>query len=431
MATKTRTALNVKLYRSDLPIVEEGAATTVQAAAEAGGGVLRCFPSFVGRKFCLPGKNLELVDADYFPEGPNGWAIDERWNGSAILADTGNGIHGEGLCHFHHPEGFLIPMDAAVHGAPDFMVGPLYRTLGGTGFYNKEFDNLYPLGHHMHPWKPEAYNFNAWRNKRYTNDCHTSVGLMEYYTEEMLADAVRDFIAGKDNHIRSHARNLLIRMGTGFFTPTRILHGPAAVNTEEPQRDRDDFRFYQSHVLCPGGQVFLGQDLLFRHLPEGLEGEDRVQRLVSDIDLPRNKDPFIVEKHFLLPVVDQEVSHGGFHDEWRVYGKPNGDELFSLRQFELAPGAETVLTAPAALCIFHFSHGKGKLGKHDVEVKSGIRLGEPLYDEFVIPYGAAKAAGGVKLVNTSKTEPLVGTRCWGPEAWGHKMPKAPFETWPR
>ncbi|MCC7156465.1 MAG: hypothetical protein IT161_17950 [Bryobacterales bacterium] len=429
MSTRTRTALQVKLYRSDLPIIEDGAAESVQAAAEAGGGVLRCFPSFVGRKFCLPGKNLELVDSDYFPEGPHGWAIDERWNGSAILADTGNGIHGEGLCHFHHPDGFLIPMDAAVHGAPAFMVGPLYRTLGGTGFYNKEFDNLYPLGHHMHPWKPEAYNFNPWRNKRYRNDCHTSVGLMHYMTEEMLAVAVRDFIAGKDNHLRSHARNLLIRMGTGFFTPTRILHGPAAVNTEEPQRDRDDFRFYQSHVLCPDGEVFLGQELLFRHLPEGLEGEDRVQRLVADIDLRRNKDPHIVEKHLLLPVVDREASQGGFHDEWRVYGRPNGDEMFSLRQFELAPRGETVLTGPAALCIIHFSHGKGKIGNHAVEVKSGIRLGEPLNDEFVIPYEAAKNGSAVKLINTSDTEPLVGTRCWGPEAWGHKMPKAPFETW--
>ena len=41
-------------------------------------------------------------------------------------------------------------------------------------------------------------------------------------------------------------------------------------------------------------------------------------------------------------MVDAESSVGGFHDEWRVYGKPNGDELFSLRQFELAPGAEVV-----------------------------------------------------------------------------------------
>ena len=71
----------------------------------------------------------------------------------------------------------------------------------------------------------------------------------------------------------------------------------------------------------------------------------------------------------------------------------NGDELFSLRQFELAPGAETVLTGPAALCIIHFSHGKGTIAGQKVEVKSGIRLGEPLDDEFVIPYAAAKAAG--------------------------------------
>src|SRR3569623_2821527 len=103
-------ALNVKLYRSNLSIAEEGAASGVQAAAQAGGGVLRCFPSFVGRKFCLPGKNLELVDEDYFPEGPHGWAIAARWNGSAILADPGNGIHGAGLCHFPHPDGHLLPM---------------------------------------------------------------------------------------------------------------------------------------------------------------------------------------------------------------------------------------------------------------------------------------------------------------------------------
>ena len=390
-------SLNVKLYRSDLSIVEDGAAAGVQAATEAGGGVLRCFPSFVGRKFCLPGKNLELIDEDYFPEGRTGWSNRRKmeWQRDPHGRHRKRYSRRRPACHFHHPDGHLIPMDAAVHGAPDFMVGPLYRTLAGTGFYNKEFDNLYPLGHHMHPWKPEAYNFNAWRNKRYKNDWHTSVGLMEYVTEDMMGDFVRDFIAGKDNHIRSHARNLLIRMGTGFLTPTRILHGPAAVNTEEPQRDRDDFRFYQSHVLCPEGEVFLGQELLFRHLPEGLEGEDRVQRLVSDVDMTRNKDPFIVEKHLLMPVVDQEASQGGFHDEWRVYGKPNGDELFSLRQFELAPGAETVLNGPAALCIIHFSHGQGTIGKHKVEVKSGIRLGEPLDDEFVIPYSAAKTAATV------------------------------------
>ena len=43
--------------------------------------------------------------------------------------------------------------------------------------------------------------------------------------------------------------------------------------------------------------------------------------------------------------------------------------------------------------------------------------------------GGRGKVGGVKLVNTSDKEPLVGTRCWGPEAWGHNMPQAPFELW--
>ena len=413
-----------KLYRSTLPIMAGDAASPIQTALQAGGGVLRCFPSFVGRKFCLPGQNLELAKEDYFPEGQGGYAIDERWYGSWILADTGNGVHGEGMCHFHHPDGYLIPMDAAVLQAPELMVGPMFRTLRGVGFYNKEFDNLWPLGHHMHPWKPEAYNFNKWRNKRYKNDCHTSVGLLPDVTPDELAQCIRDFIAGKDNHIRSRARHFLVRMETGYFTPTRILHGPAAVNTEEPQADLDDFRFYQSHVLCPEGEVGLGPELLFRHLPEGLDGEARVQRLVSDLDLAANQDPNIVEKHLLPPVV--AIDENGFHDEWRVYGKPHGDELFSLRQFELAPGKETTLTAPGGLCIIHFVNGQGRIGNHEVSVKSGIRLGEALNDEFVIPYESSKT--GIKLVNTGK-EPLVGTRCWGPEVWGHLLPKAPFETW--
>ena len=33
-----RSPLNVKLYRSNLPIVEDGAGSSVQEAAEAGGG---------------------------------------------------------------------------------------------------------------------------------------------------------------------------------------------------------------------------------------------------------------------------------------------------------------------------------------------------------------------------------------------------------
>ena len=52
---------------------------------------------------------------------------------------------------------------------------------------------------------------------------------------------------------------------------------------------------------------------MFRPLPEGREGEDRGERLVSDIDIPRNQHPVTVEKHQLMPVVDEFVIGRGFH----------------------------------------------------------------------------------------------------------------------
>ena len=267
--------LDVHLYRSTLNILAEGAAQAVQAAAEAGGGVLRCFPSFVGRKFCLPGKNLELVDEDYFPEGPGRLGDRrtverQRHPGRYRQRDPRRGaVPLPSPRRLPDPDGCRRSRGAGLHGGAD-VPDP-----GRHGVLQQGVRQPVPSRPPQHPWKPEAYNFNAWRNKRYKQRLpHVGRAAELRSPRRCWLKAVRDFIAGKDNHIRSHARNLLVRMGTGFFTPTRILHGPAAVNTEEPQRDRDDFRFYQSHVLCPDGEVFLGQELLFRHLPEGLDGED-------------------------------------------------------------------------------------------------------------------------------------------------------------
>ena len=137
--------------------------------------------------------------------------------------------------------------------------------------------------------------------------------------------------------------------GHGFFTPTRILHGPAAVNTEEPQRDRDDFRFYQSHVLVRTARCSSGRSCSSAICPKDSKARIACSAWYPTSICHETRIPTSWRSTCCCPVVDPEVSQGGFHDEWRVYGKPNGDELFSLRQFELAPGAETMLTGPAAL----------------------------------------------------------------------------------
>jgi hypothetical protein len=250
-------------------------------------------------------------------------------------------------------------MDAAVHGAPAFMVGPMYRTLGGTGFYNKEFDNLYPLGHHMHPVEARGVQLQR---------------LAQQALQERLPHLDRpDALLRRGDAGRFHPR-LYRRPGQPPSQPCaqpadpdgdRVLHPdphPARAGRGEHGRAAAGPRrlpLLPEPRALPGWRgVPRARTCCSATCPKGSKARIACSDLVSDIDMARNKDPYIVEKHMLLPVVDREVSQGGFHDEWRVYGKPNGDEFFSLRQFELAPGAETVLTGPASLCIIHFSHGR-------------------------------------------------------------------------
>ena len=49
--------------------------------------------------------------------------------------------------------------------------------------------------------------------------------------------------------------------------------------------------------------------------------------------------------------------------------------------------------------------GHGKMGKWDIETPTLIRYGELTSDEFFVTEKAAKK--GVRIINTSKTEPMV------------------------
>jgi len=57
--------------------------------------------------------------------------------------------------------------------------------------------------------------------------------------------------------------------------------------------------------------------------------------------------------------------------------------------------------------------GHGRMGAWDIETPSLIRFGELTSDEFFVSETAAKT--GVKIVNNSKTEPIVMLKHFGPE----------------
>ncbi|MBC7217709.1 MAG: hypothetical protein H5U36_06095, partial [Candidatus Caldatribacterium sp.] len=64
-------------------------ARLLDIALNQGQGVLRLFPTWVPRSFCIPGRRLKLHPDDYYAFGVHRGGIDERWFASTVQADNG------------------------------------------------------------------------------------------------------------------------------------------------------------------------------------------------------------------------------------------------------------------------------------------------------------------------------------------------------
>src|SRR3990170_3602947 len=74
----------------------------INAALDAGQGILRLAPTWVPRSFCIPGKRIKLHPDDYYAFGANRGGIDERWFSSTTKAANEGRVWHEGLsfCSF-------------------------------------------------------------------------------------------------------------------------------------------------------------------------------------------------------------------------------------------------------------------------------------------------------------------------------------------
>src|SRR5205823_10573903 len=109
----------------------------------------------------------------------------------------------------------------------------------------------------------------------------------------------------------------------------------------------------------------------------------------------------------------------GWTARWIVYGKVNGDELFSAKELTVEAGAKATIKDPGATGILAVQ-GCGTIGKQKLQTPAMIRFGELTEDEYFVTYDAAK--GGVTYAN-SGTEPLVVLRYFGPDVFGSILPE--------
>ncbi|MBC8291393.1 MAG: hypothetical protein H8E37_13915, partial [Planctomycetes bacterium] len=100
-----------------------------------------------------------------------------------------------------------------------------------------------------------------------------------------------------------------------------------------------------------------------------------------------------------------------------VYGKVDGEQLFTAKELTLQPGAKCTITDPGAFS-WITTQGDGRIGNVRLQTPAMILFGEMTEDEVFVT--AKRAAEGVEFENTGEG-PLVGLRYFGPDA----QPDAP------
>src|SRR5690625_118763 len=391
-----------------------------EKALEQGKGILRLAPNWVPRSFCVPGRRIKLHSDDYYVLGGERGGIDERWFSSTTPAENGPLTgENEGLSQIVFEDGGqteMVLLRDAVEELKGAIIGDrLWNEYESWPMYSKFFDNMGPLPHHIHhndehaakigqKGKPEAYYFPPQVNNHGGDFPYTFFGIAPGTTKEQIREFLMNFTKG-DNKITSYSQAFRLDVGTGWDVPPGMLHAPGSLCTYEPQKASDVFAMYQSLV----NEAVIDESLLWNGTPKDRIGD--YDQLLEVIDWELNLDPNIRENRFMEPIPVrpiEEMEAEGYVEKWIVYKSPD----FSAKELTVNPGTTVVIRDQAAYGMI-MMQGHGTMGVWDIETPTMIRYGQLTHDEYFVTEDAAKE--GVKIVNHSKTDPIVMLKHFGPE----------------
>jgi hypothetical protein len=389
-------------------------------ALEQGKGIVRLAPNWVPRSFCVPGRRIKLHPDDYYALGGERGGIDERWFSSTTPADNGPLTSpNEGLSFIVFEDGgktqrFLL-RDAVADLKGQLIGSRLWDKYQCWPMYSKFFDNKGALPHHIHHrdehanltgqmGKPEAYYFPPQANNYGGDFPYTFFGLAPGTTREQVRQCLVNFIKG-DNKITNLSQAFRLEVGTGWDVPPGVLHAPGSLCTYEPQMASDVFAIYQSIT----GDTVMPKELLWKDTPK--DRIDDIDWLLDVIDWEVNLDPNFKDNRFMRPKpvgsVEQMKSRG-YIENWICYKSP----AFSAKELTVLPSAAVTIKEAAAYGMI-LMQGHGTMGVWDIETPALIRYGQLTHDEYFVSEDAAKA--GVRIVNPSRTDPIVMLKHFGAE----------------
>jgi len=389
----------------------------VEGALADNGGLLRLAPCWVPRSFLQPGKRLKLHPNDLYAYGLNRGGIDERWFASTTPAANENRTPDEGLSYAVVGKQRFTLQQAVAECGPELIGKKIWNQYKKWPVYSKFFDNMGPIPHHMHQnqqqarlvgqeGKPESYYFPPQHNNVGNNFPYTFMGLEPGTTKAQVRQCLANWNHG-DNGILDLARAYRLKPGTGWLIPPCILHAPGSLCTYEPQWGSDVFGMYQS--LVEGREV--PWSLLVKDMPPSKHKD--LDFIVDQLDWDANVDPSFKENHYLEPVPVADTPREGYVDRWIVYGRIQGEQLFSAKELTVDPGAKCTIKDNGAFGLITVQ-GRGRMNKLGLDCPKLIRFHELTEDEVFCTEAVAR--DGVTFENTSAVEPLVVLRYFGPEA---------------
>ena len=401
---------------TSLKTVTRNTKTLVEPELERTAGLLRLAPTWVPRSFLQPGLRLKLHPDDTYAYGANRGGIDERWFASTTEAANEGRLPDEGLSYCLVGNQRFTLRKAVEDCAADLVGKAIWKKYGRWPVYSKFFDNMGPIPLHMHQngkqaalvgqeGKPESYYFPPQHNSIGNHFPYTFFGLEPGTTKAQIRLCLEDWNKG-DNGILDLSKAYRLKPGSGWLVGPCILHAPGSFCTYEPQWGSDVFGMYQSMVE---GR-YVPWDLLVKDMPKNKHKD--LDFIVEQLDWAANVDPNFKDNHYLEPVPVADTASEGYQDRWIVYGKIEGHQLFTAKELTLEPESKCTVKDKGAfglICV----QGIGRINGLPLHSPKLIRFGELTEDEYFCT--EAGALNGVTFENTSKTEPLVCLRYFGPE----------------
>ncbi|HMJ65666.1 MAG TPA: hypothetical protein VK615_09970 [Candidatus Binatia bacterium] len=399
-----------------LKTINKNVRSIVDAALEDSGGLLRLAPCWVPRSFLQPGKRLKLHPDDLYAYGLNRGGIDERWFASTTPAANENRTPDEGLSYAVVGNRRFTLADAVSECGADLIGKKIWSKYKRWPVYSKFFDNMGPIPHHMHQsqkqaklvgqeGKPESYYFPPQHNNVGNNFPYTFFGLEPGTTKAQVRRCLENWNKG-DNGILDLSKAYRLKPGTGWLVGPCILHAPGSLCTYEPQWGSDVFGMYQS--LVEGREV--PWSLLVKDMPRSKHKD--LDFIVEQLDWDANVDPEFKDNHYLEPVAVADTRSEGYVDRWIVYGRIDGEQLFTAKELTVEPRARCTIKDNGAYGLITVQ-GRGRMNNLTLDCPKLIRFHELTEDEVFCTETAAHE--GVTFENTSDVESLVVLRYFGPE----------------